>query len=81
MLRFIDEKEKFDPSTFRDAIITGLNECESDFEQVERYLDGAGGKLDYRRYAETLFDILFAGGVLGIFLSYIWNKHDTGHFA
>ncbi|EDV28297.1 uncharacterized protein TRIADDRAFT_63688 [Trichoplax adhaerens] len=62
--RFFDEKEKFDPSTFRDAIITGLNECESDFDQVERFLDGAGGKLDYRRYAETLFDILFAGGVL-----------------
>ncbi|KAG3274950.1 basic leucine zipper and W2 domains 1 [Ictidomys tridecemlineatus] len=29
-----------------------------------KFLDASGAKLDYRRYAETLFDILVAGGML-----------------
>ena len=29
-----DEKEKYDPSAFRDAIIQGLNETGADLEQV-----------------------------------------------
>ena len=32
--------------------------------QLSRFLDTA--KVDYRRYGETLFDILFAGGILGM---------------
>ena len=31
---FPDEKEKYDPSAFRDAIIQGLNETGADLEQV-----------------------------------------------
>ncbi|CAG0924556.1 unnamed protein product, partial [Notodromas monacha] len=31
---------------------------------ISKFLDQAGGKLDYRRYGETLFDILIAGGIL-----------------
>ncbi|KAL5010882.1 hypothetical protein ScPMuIL_013187 [Solemya velum] len=59
-----DEKEKYDPNTFRDELILGLNKTDSDLEQVSKFLDAAGGKLDYRRYAEVLFDVLFAGGIL-----------------
>ncbi|BFZ06535.1 hypothetical protein BsWGS_09574 [Bradybaena similaris] len=59
-----DEKEKNDPTAFRDSIIAGLSECGGDLEQVARFLDKEGSKLDYRRYAEVLFDILFAGGIL-----------------
>lgn len=59
-----DEKEKYDPSLFRDAIIQGLNETDGDLEKVSKYLDTAGAKLDYRRYAEVLFDVLIAGGQL-----------------
>ena len=33
-LFFPDEKEKYDPSAFRDAIIQGLNETGADLEQV-----------------------------------------------
>jgi len=33
-------------------------------EQISKYLDTAGNKLDYRRYGEVLFDILIAGGLL-----------------
>ncbi|GFV66321.1 basic leucine zipper and W2 domain-containing protein 2 [Trichonephila clavipes] len=58
------EKEKYDPTGFRDAIIQGLNESGSDLELVSKFLDSAGSKLDYRRYGETLFDILLAGGIL-----------------
>jgi len=56
-------KEKRDPIGFRDAILAGLGDTK-DLEQVSKYLDSIGSKLDYRRYGETLFDILFAGGIL-----------------
>lgn len=59
-----DEKEKYDPLGFRDAIFKGLNEAGNDIEQAQKFLDGAGGRLDYRRYTETLLDILLAGGIL-----------------
>jgi len=59
-----DEKEKYDPNAFRDSIIAGLGECGGDLDQVSKYLDKEGSKLNYRRYAEVLFDTLFAGGIL-----------------
>lgn len=61
---FSDEKERYDPIGFRDAVICGLDKCTNDFEAISRYLHGAGNKLDYRRYGECLFDILIAGGIL-----------------
>ena len=60
-----DEREKYDPTGFRDAVIAGLEKTEGDLEQISKYLDIAGNKLDYRRYGEVLFDILIAGGLLG----------------
>ncbi len=36
------------------------------FFQLSKFLDSAGSKLNYRRYAETLLDVLFAGGILGM---------------
>jgi hypothetical protein len=59
-----DEKEKYDPSAFRDAILQGLNEAGEDIELKVKFLDSAGSRLDYRRYAEPLLDVLFAGGIL-----------------
>lgn len=59
----VDEKEKYDPTGFRDAVILGLEKAE-DLEQISKFLDTAGNKLDYRRYGEVLFDILIAGGLL-----------------
>lgn len=58
-----DEREKNDPTGFRDAVIAGLEAAE-DLEQISKFLDSAGNKLDYRRYGEVLFDILIAGGLL-----------------
>jgi len=59
-----DEKAKYDPVGFRDAILQGLLETGSDLEAVQKYLDLAGNKLNYKSYGETLFDILIAGGIL-----------------
>eukprot|EP00914_Ancora_sagittata_P012377 GHVO01023830.1.p1 GENE.GHVO01023830.1~~GHVO01023830.1.p1 ORF type:complete len:418 (+),score=69.29 GHVO01023830.1:59-1312(+) len=59
-----DEKEKYDAPAFRDVVIQGFIEADNDLDKVSRYLDSAGSRLDYRRYVETLFDILFAGGIL-----------------
>lgn len=59
-----DEKEKYDPTNFRDQIVTGLNESQKDLEQASKFLIQSGSKLDYRRYAEALFDILITGGIL-----------------
>jgi len=58
-----DEKEKFDPGTFADQIIAGLNEAD-DLESASKYLVATGSKLNYRTYAEPLLDILIAGGQL-----------------
>ncbi|KAL2080496.1 hypothetical protein ACEWY4_024289 [Coilia grayii] len=59
-----DEKEKFEPTVFRDTIVLGLNESGGDLDAVAKFLDATGSRLDYRRYADTLFDILIAGSML-----------------
>ena len=59
-----DEKEKYDPKFFRDEILTGLQETGDNFEDKLKFLDTRGNQLDYRQYADTLFDILIAGGML-----------------
>jgi len=59
-----DEKEKYDPTGFRDAVIAGLEKTGGDLDAISKFLDIAGNKLDYRRYGEVLFDILIAGGLL-----------------
>lgn len=80
ILLFPDEKEKYDPAGFRDAVLQGLNKAGTDLEAVSKFLDTAGSKLDYRRYGETLFDILIAGGLLGklTHLLMIWVLHRCG---
>lgn len=59
-----DEKERFDPTQFQESIVQGLNLTGTDLEALAKFLDSSGAKLNYRRYAETLFDILVAGGML-----------------
>ncbi|XP_077996916.1 eIF5-mimic protein 2-like [Glandiceps talaboti] len=57
-----DEKEKYDPAGFREQILLGIEGV--DLAEISKFLDTAGSRLDYRRYVEVLFDILFAGGIL-----------------
>ena len=53
-----------------------MNQTGSDLEAVAKFLDASGAKLDYRRYAETLFDILVAGGMLG---EWSWRHGSHRH--
>jgi len=60
-----DEKERYEPTLFRDAIIAGSEDVGNNHDQILRYLcDTATGKLDVKRYGETLLDVLFVGGII-----------------
>ncbi|XP_065839290.1 eIF5-mimic protein 2-like isoform X2 [Oscarella lobularis] len=59
-----DEKVKYEPQTFRDEIIDGINKAEGDLKKVSDFLDVAGSSLNYRFYADVLLDVLIAGGML-----------------
>jgi len=41
-----------------------LNDVNADLEQASKFLIQSGSKLDFRRYAEALLDILITGGIL-----------------
>jgi len=58
-----DVKEKFDPEEFRDALVKGLIDS-GDIENAGKFLELNSTKLDYRQYAEEMFDVLIAGGLL-----------------
>jgi len=60
-----DEKERYEPQVFRDAIIAGLEDVGNNHDQLLKYLcDTATGKFDVKRYGETLLDVLFVGGII-----------------
>lgn len=58
-----DEKVKYDPKEFSEQLITSLNEAKT-LEEISKYLDKAGSEMDYRRYAEQLFDVMITGTML-----------------
>lgn len=43
-----DEKVKYDPTSFADQVIAGLNETDGSMEEIAKYLDSTGGQTDYR---------------------------------
>jgi hypothetical protein len=61
-----------DPGSFADAVITIFQDAsegvsvEKDLEAAAKVLDSTdnSGLLDFSRYADTLFEVLFAGGRL-----------------
>lgn len=54
-------------TVFRDSILKILSGAQPDnFEEISQTLDAAGNTVDFRKYGETLFEILLTGGVLGI---------------
>ncbi|CAJ0825527.1 11198_t:CDS:2 [Entrophospora sp. SA101] len=56
---------KHEPTVFRDNIIKILlNVKPGDFDEISLQLDSAGNTLEYKKYGETLFEILLLGGVL-----------------
>eukprot|EP00128_Syssomonas_multiformis_P000772 Colp12_sorted_trinity150504_noHs@31192 len=59
-----DIKEQYDPAAFRDFILEGFEEAGDNVDAIYKFLDTAGGKVDYHRYGEILMDLLFSGGIL-----------------
>ncbi|EIW63552.1 eukaryotic translation initiation factor 5C [Trametes versicolor FP-101664 SS1] len=56
---------KHEPNIFRDQVFKHLeNVPPSDFEAVTNKLVQAGGTLEYLKYADALFELLFVGGLL-----------------
>ena len=53
-------------------------EAAEDLEQISKFLDSAGNKLDYRRYGEVLFDILIAG--LLVLCGSIYEKPHSDYY-
>ena len=43
-----DEKVKYDPTSFVEQVITGLNETDGSMEEISKFLDATGGQMDYR---------------------------------
>jgi len=67
-----DEKKIFDPTGFRDFLVLELDKLIDpdtgvvNLEQLFKFLDATGNKseYDYKRYGESLMEILIAGGIL-----------------
>ncbi|CAG8485502.1 16519_t:CDS:2 [Acaulospora colombiana] len=56
---------KYEPTIFRDSILKALSNAQpGDLEEISQQLDISGNTLEYRKYGETLFEILLTGGVL-----------------
>ncbi|GES75542.1 ARM repeat-containing protein [Rhizophagus clarus] len=56
---------KYEPIVFRDSILKTLSEAQpGNFELISQKLDAAGNTLDFKKYGETLFEILLTGGIL-----------------
>ena len=61
-----DIKAKYEPEEFRDQLVQELKPVANEnAETVGKHLDSLSEKLDYKTYGETLFDVLFTGGMLG----------------
>ncbi|KAF9586569.1 hypothetical protein BGW38_001814 [Lunasporangiospora selenospora] len=56
---------KFEPTVFRDQFIGVISSAApGNLDELSTKLDAAGNTLEYRRYVETLFEILIAGRLL-----------------
>ncbi|KAI7907433.1 armadillo-type protein [Cokeromyces recurvatus] len=56
---------KHEPEIFRDQLLAHLKTIEEgDFEAISTKLDILGNTLEYRKYGDSLFEILITGGIL-----------------
>ncbi|CAO3594049.1 unnamed protein product [Absidia cylindrospora] len=56
---------KHEPETFRDNLLSQLVVAKpGDLEDISAILDKTGNTLEYRKYGESLFEILLTGGIL-----------------
>ncbi|KAJ3045365.1 hypothetical protein HDV00_010235 [Rhizophlyctis rosea] len=55
---------KYEPESFRDALLNLIPEDTTDFDKYTNSLELNESKLDYKRYAEAFFEILIVGGLI-----------------
>ncbi|CDS03997.1 hypothetical protein LRAMOSA06952 [Lichtheimia ramosa] len=56
---------KHEPEVFRDNLLTHLSSIDKDnFDAISSKLDAAGNTLEYRKYADSLWEILITGGIV-----------------
>jgi len=65
-----DLKAKYEPEEFCEAVVEEIREAET-IDQITKRLEASADSLDYKRYVEPLFDVLFTGAMLGSLLSYL----------
>lgn len=75
-----DVKEKFDSSEFRDNLVEGIKET-GDIAAASKWLENNPEQLNYRQYAEEMFDVLIAGGLLAPGGSIVNDGADRNPFA
>ena len=59
-----DEKVKYDPTSFCEQVIAGLNATGGGLDEISKYLDQGGDQLSYRcagRVATMLADVCICG--------------------
>lgn len=81
-----DEKEKFNPSGFRDTILHVVDSATGKQPKEQLDIDAiikcllADTKIDYRVYGEQLFDIIIAGGILAPGGSILTDSDSTKQY-
>jgi hypothetical protein len=59
-----DKARKHDPHSFRNELTAGLQSCSWKFDEILKFLENAGHRLEYNKYGETLFEVLIAGNII-----------------
>lgn len=60
-----DEKVKYDPTSFAEQVIAGLNETDGTMEEIGKYLDSSGAQMDYRLCPLYSSALILKLGILG----------------
>ncbi|PKI82283.1 hypothetical protein MVES_003790 [Malassezia vespertilionis] len=78
----VKSQAKFEPDVFRNSLYKYFDTIhEGDWDGYLSALDKAGNTLDYRKYADQLFEILFVGGLLAPGGSFVEDNAPQSPFS
>ncbi|KAF9975011.1 hypothetical protein BGZ73_001464 [Actinomortierella ambigua] len=73
---------KFEPTVFRDSLISTLaTAAPGNLDEISQKLDAAGNTLEYRRYAENLFEILITGHLIAPGGTFVEDGTEASPFS
>ncbi|KAG0236133.1 hypothetical protein BGW42_004017 [Actinomortierella wolfii] len=73
---------KFEPTVFRDSLISTLaTAAPGNLDEISQKLDAAGNTLEYRRYAENLFEILITGRLIAPGGTFVEDGSEASPFS